>query len=95
MGLNGSNKKDVAVSYCSEPAYYWQAYPVSLSHQRQLITIRQIRTNLERRGLLKKDNDIWIAAVALELGAVLVTNDSDFQDMREIERRRLDRHKSH
>ena len=44
----------------------------------------EIRTNLERRGRLKKDNDIWIAAVALELGAVLVTNDSDFQDMERL-----------
>lgn len=44
----------------------------------------EIRSNLERRGRPKKDNDIWIAAVALELGAVLVTNDSDFQDMERL-----------
>ena len=44
----------------------------------------KIKTDLERRGFLKDDNDIWIAAVAMELGAVLVTRDSDFHDMREL-----------
>ena len=41
-----------------------------------------IKTDLERRGRRKEDNDIWIAAVAMELGAALVTRDSDFQDIR-------------
>lgn len=33
----------------------------------------------ERKGKLLAENDLWIAAVAFHLGAVLVTTDSDFQ----------------
>lgn len=32
----------------------------------------------ERKGLALDENDLWIAAVALALGAVLVSRDSDF-----------------
>jgi tRNA(fMet)-specific endonuclease VapC len=33
----------------------------------------------EQRGLVLDENDLWIAATALALGAVLVTRDGDFQ----------------
>ena len=33
----------------------------------------------ERAGLALDENDLWIAATALALGAVLVTRDQDFQ----------------
>jgi tRNA(fMet)-specific endonuclease VapC len=38
----------------------------------------RIRQQTEAAGLPMNDNDIWIAATALALGAVLVTRDSDF-----------------
>jgi tRNA(fMet)-specific endonuclease VapC len=37
-----------------------------------------IRTDLEQRGHSISDNDLWIAAAALSLGAVLVSNDQAF-----------------
>ena len=35
----------------------------------------------QRRGLSLDDNDLWIAATALALGATLVTRDSDFANI--------------
>lgn len=37
----------------------------------------RIRANLERRGMMIGNNDLWIAASALAYGATLVTNDVD------------------
>lgn len=37
-----------------------------------------IRRATEIKGFSLDDNDLWIAATALELGAVLVTRDKDF-----------------
>src|SRR5436309_2143346 len=37
-----------------------------------------IRTATEQQGLSLDDNDLWIAATALQHGDVVVTNDSDF-----------------
>jgi len=34
---------------------------------------------MERRGSRLDENDLWIAATSLSLGAILVTADSDFQ----------------
>jgi tRNA(fMet)-specific endonuclease VapC len=36
------------------------------------------RRGLEQQGYILSDNDLWIAAVALSLGAVLVSNDQGF-----------------
>ena len=32
----------------------------------------------QRRGLVLDENDLWVAATALALGAALVSRDSDF-----------------
>ncbi len=40
------------------------------------------RRELELQGLNLSDNDLWIAATALSLGAVLVSNDQMFQRVR-------------
>jgi tRNA(fMet)-specific endonuclease VapC len=40
-----------------------------------------IKTSCERRGVPLGENDLWIAATALALGAVLVTRDSDFNNV--------------
>jgi tRNA(fMet)-specific endonuclease VapC len=37
-----------------------------------------IRRTLEMQGFNLSDNDLWIAATALSLGAILVTNDQAF-----------------
>lgn len=37
-----------------------------------------LRATLENQGLRLDDNDLWIAATALSLGAVLVSRDADF-----------------
>jgi tRNA(fMet)-specific endonuclease VapC len=39
----------------------------------------RIKRETERKGVRLDENDLWIAATALSLGAVLVTTDSDFQ----------------
>ena len=37
----------------------------------------RVRADVERRGLIIGGNDLWIAAMALALGATLVTNNTD------------------
>ena len=41
-----------------------------------------IKRATERRGNRLDENDLWIAATSLSLGAILVTADSDFQRVR-------------
>jgi predicted nucleic acid-binding protein len=38
----------------------------------------------QRRGLSLDENDLWIAAAAIALGATLVSGDSDFQSIEEL-----------
>lgn len=38
-----------------------------------------IKTSCESSGLSMADNDLWIAATAAAIGAVVVTRDTDFQ----------------
>ncbi len=40
-----------------------------------------VKLNRQRKGLTMDENDLWIAATALALGAVLVSRDSDFQQI--------------
>jgi len=42
----------------------------------------RIKREAERKGMPLDENDLWIAATALALGAVLVTSDSDFRRIR-------------
>lgn len=39
----------------------------------------RVKLDRQRKGLALDENDLWIAATALALGAVLVSRDSDFQ----------------
>ena len=45
----------------------------------------RIKRLTERRGSRLDENDLWIAATSLSLGAILVTTDSDFQRVRGLE----------
>ena len=44
----------------------------------------RIKRGTERRGSRLDENDLWIAATSLSLGAILVTTDSDFQRVRGV-----------
>jgi len=41
----------------------------------------KIKLTCQRKGLVLDENDLWIAATALALGAVLVTRDTDFHQV--------------
>ena len=41
----------------------------------------QIKLARQQKGLALDENDLWIAATALALGAVLISRDSDFQQI--------------
>jgi tRNA(fMet)-specific endonuclease VapC len=43
-----------------------------------------LKRSRQSMGLSIDDNDLWIAATALLLGAVLVTHDDDFQKINEL-----------
>jgi tRNA(fMet)-specific endonuclease VapC len=40
----------------------------------------QLKAELERRGVIKQDIDLYIAATAIDAGATLVTNDRALLD---------------
>jgi tRNA(fMet)-specific endonuclease VapC len=40
-----------------------------------------VKAARQRRGLPLDENDLWMAATALAIGATLVTQDSDFQEI--------------
>ena len=40
-----------------------------------------IKLSRQQKGLSLDENDLWIAATALSLGAILITRDSDFQQI--------------
>jgi tRNA(fMet)-specific endonuclease VapC len=42
----------------------------------------RIKRATERKGSRLDENDLWVAATSLSLGAILVTADSDFQRVR-------------
>jgi tRNA(fMet)-specific endonuclease VapC len=41
----------------------------------------RIKLTRQQKGLVLDENDLWIAATALALSAVLITRDSDFQQV--------------
>ena len=47
-----------------------------------------IKDNLRQRGRLIPDNDIWIAAVAMQRGLILVTRDSHFDEVESLQTER-------
>ncbi len=47
-----------------------------------------IKERLERKGTLIPDNDIWIAAIALQHNLVLVTRDAHFDEIESLETER-------
>ncbi len=41
----------------------------------------RIKLERQRKGLALDENDLWIAATALALGATLVSRDTDFREI--------------
>ena len=44
-----------------------------------------IKNELRRKGSLIPDNDIWIAAIAMQRGLILVTRDSHFDQVESLQ----------
>jgi tRNA(fMet)-specific endonuclease VapC len=55
--------------------------PVSISTQPVLDRYAEIDTFLKRTGRSLSDNDVWIAACASAVGAMLLTTDRDFDPL--------------
>ena len=47
-----------------------------------------IKERLERKGTLIPDNDIWIAAIALQHNLILVTRDTHFDEIESLQTER-------
>lgn len=47
-----------------------------------------IKDRLRRKGTLIPDNDIWIAAIAMQRGLILVTRDSHFDEVESLQTER-------
>ncbi len=55
--------------------------PISVNAADHYSTIKR---KMEARGKSMAENDLWIAAAAIDLGATLVTRDRDFRDIVEL-----------
>jgi predicted nucleic acid-binding protein len=44
----------------------------------------QLKVVRQKKGLSLDENDLWIAAVALSLGATLITRDGDFREIDDL-----------
>lgn len=51
-----------------------------------VVTLGELKNELRRKGRPIPENDIWIAATALQHGLTLVTRDSDFEHVEGIDR---------
>ena len=80
-GLLGTPDEDARMSAFDEFASLVNVINVGVGIARQFARIRQ---DLRSRGLLIPDNDIWIAATALEHGLTLVTRDTHFQRVPDV-----------
>lgn len=47
-----------------------------------------IKNQLRRKGRLIPDNDIWIAAIAIQRGLILVTRDAHFDEVESLQTER-------
>lgn len=47
-----------------------------------------IKDRLRRKGTLIPDNDIWIAAIAMQRGLILVTRDAHFDEVESLQTER-------
>ena len=47
-----------------------------------------IKDQLRRKGTLIPDNDIWIAAIAMQRGLILVTRDAHFDEVESLQTER-------
>ncbi len=47
-----------------------------------------IKDRLRRKGTLIPDNDIWIAAIAMQRGLILVTRDTHFDEVESLQTER-------
>lgn len=61
------------------------ALPCTVVTEEAANTYARIRRAVEIEGLALDDNDLWIAATALTLPAVLVSRDSDFARVPNLE----------
>lgn len=52
-----------------------------------------IKERLERKGTLIPDNDIWIAAIALQHNLILVTRDAHFDEIESLQTERWQFHR--
>jgi predicted nucleic acid-binding protein len=61
------------------------ALPCTVVTEEAANTYARVRRAVEAEGLALDDNDLWIAATALTLPAVLVSRDSDFARVPNLE----------
>ena len=47
-----------------------------------------IKDRLRRKGTIIPDNDIWIAAIAMQHGLILVTRDAHFDEVESLQTER-------
>ena len=63
----------------AKAAHYFARIPCEGLSETVADCYARIKLDCERSGTPLDENDLWIAASALERGAVLVTSDTDFQ----------------
>lgn len=78
MELRGSPRAGDAPRSKKTSASYFEAIPCEAIPESAASFYADIKLSRQRRGLTLDENDLWVAATARQLGAVLVTRDADF-----------------
>lgn len=74
--MPAGQRRDVLTATLQQILPKIHCVPVTLSIAARFANVK---VSQQQRGLSLEENDLWIAATALEFGAVLVTHDEDFK----------------
>jgi len=81
MALSNSHKAGVVRTWNVRPMPLFAVIPCEPISEAAGDHYARIKLIRQQKGLVLDENDLWIAATALALGAVLITRDSDFQQV--------------
>jgi tRNA(fMet)-specific endonuclease VapC len=76
-GAEYSQRRELNLRHLSRQLAEIDVVPVT---REMALRFGQLKADLRRRGLTKGDFDLMLAATAIEIGAVLVTNDAALLD---------------
>jgi tRNA(fMet)-specific endonuclease VapC len=83
FGLFESRDREARLRWLAELAQHWTVLEISIE---TAIIYADIRDRLKKQGTSVPSNDVWIAALGAQHGLPILTNDSHFDRIPQVER---------